>query len=86
MTGTFELIVNSHGDFRFRILSGTGDVLAVSGTYFDKDAAVAGIVSVRESASMALIEDHTVGAPRPTAAPHAPAFRRQQQAPSRWFG
>ncbi|HEV7167753.1 MAG TPA: DUF1508 domain-containing protein [Micrococcaceae bacterium] len=84
MTGTFELIVNNQGDFRFRILSGSGDVLAESGPYFDKDGAVKGIDSVRESASMALITDHTAWAPRPKAAV-APQLQSAEAA-SRWFG
>jgi uncharacterized protein len=85
MTGTFELIVNNQGDFRFRILSGTGDVLAESGPYFDKKAAVAGIDSVRESASMALITDHTASKRRPKTAAAA-GLQIHAEAPSRWFG
>jgi len=84
MTGTFELVINNHGDFRFRILSGAGDVLAESGPFFDKNAAVKGINDVRESASMALITDHTARRPRPAAAA-APQLQSAEPA-SRWFG
>ena len=39
MTGKFELVETSHGAFEFRLISHTGKVLAVSGTYSDKDSA-----------------------------------------------
>jgi uncharacterized protein YegP (UPF0339 family) len=82
--GTFEPVVNSAGDFEFRLLSGTGKVLAVSGTYSGKDSAVAAIALVRESAAMALIKDRTTDPPQPAAPPAGPRYR--QGAPSRWFG
>lgn len=84
MTGTFELVVNNHGDFRFRILSGAGTVLAESGSFSDKNAAVQGIDAVRESASMALIADHTARRPSARAAV-APQLQSAESA-SRWFG
>lgn len=83
MTGTFELLVNSHGDYEFQLLSSAGKVLAVSAPYRDKKFAVADIALVRESAAMALITDHTMRPPQ-SAAP--PGSRRAQEAPSRWFG
>jgi uncharacterized protein YegP (UPF0339 family) len=59
MTGTFELIEDTYGRFQFRLLNGVGEVLAVSGPFSDKKAAVAAIVSARENAAMALITDLT---------------------------
>lgn len=85
MTGTFELAEPSRGTFEFRLLSSTGKVLAVSGTYRDKDSAVAAICLARECAAMALIQDHTTRAPHPTT-PSKTKSRHDQGAPSRWFG
>ena len=65
MTGKFELVEPRRRVFGFRLLSPTGKVLAVSGMYSTKDSAVAAIRLARESAAMALIEDHTTRAPRP---------------------
>jgi uncharacterized protein len=64
MTGTFELKPTSRGGFEFRLLSPTGKVLAVSGTYRDKDSAVAAIRDARECAAMALISDRTTRPPQ----------------------
>lgn len=61
MTGTFELVLTNRGGYAFRLLSNTGQVLAVSETYRDKDSAVAGIRDARECAAMALITDCTTG-------------------------
>lgn len=84
MTGTFELVVTTGGDFEFRLLSRTGKVLAVSGKYRDKNAAVAGIRDAQECAAMALINDRT---PPPSLTMTPSAGKRQtQQGPSRWFG
>ncbi len=85
MTGKFELVETSRGAFEFRLISRTGKVLAVSGTYSDKDSAVAAIRLARESAAMALIQDHTTRAPHPTT-PSKTKSRHDQGAPSRWFG
>jgi uncharacterized protein YegP (UPF0339 family) len=85
VTGTFELVVTSRGDFEFRLLSRSGKVLAVSGTYRDKDSAVAAIRDARECAAMALINDRTTRPPQPTT-PSPPSSRQAQEGPSRWFG
>jgi uncharacterized protein YegP (UPF0339 family) len=82
MAGTFELVVTTGGDFEFRLVSGTGTVLAVSGRYKDKKSAVAGIRDAQECASMALISDRTN---RPPLTPSSRS-RQAQQGPSRWFG
>ena len=85
MTGKFELVETSHGAFEFRLISHTGKVLAVSGTYSDKDSAVAAIRLARESAAMALVQDHTTNALQPPA-PLSTKSRHDHGAPSRWFG
>lgn len=59
MTGLFELLSTNPGDFRFRLLTGGGDILAESGPYPDKATAVNAITAARECASMALISDKT---------------------------
>ncbi len=81
MAGIFELLVTGPGDFRFRLLSPAGDVLAVSGAFSDKNAAIAAIHNARQCAATALFRDHTSA--RPLSA--GPA-RQTQQGPSRWFG
>ena len=85
MTGIFELVEARRGGFEFRLISHTGKVLAVSGTYSDKDSAVAAIRLARESAAMALIQDHTTRAPQPPP-PLKTKSRHDHGAPSRWFG
>lgn len=84
MSGIFELVEPRHGAFEFRLISHTGKVLAVSGTYSDKDSAVAAIRLARESAAMALIQDHTTRAPQPPAPSRTKP--RHDHGPSRWFG
>jgi uncharacterized protein YegP (UPF0339 family) len=83
MTGIFELVVTTGGDFEFRLLSRTGKVLAVSGKYKDKNSAVAGIRDAQESAAMALINDRTN---RPPMTMTRSSGSRPTQGPSRWFG
>lgn len=83
MTGTFELVEPSRGAFEFRLVSHTGKVLAVSGTYSDKDSAVAAMRLARECAATALVQDHTTGPQQP---PTPSTIRHDQGAPSRWFG
>ena len=85
MTGIFELLEPRRGAFEFRLLSHTGKVLAVSGTYTDKDSAVAAMRLARESAATALVQDHTAGPPQPPALWTANS-RPDQGLPSRWFG
>ncbi|WP_425550465.1 YegP family protein [Arthrobacter gyeryongensis] len=85
MTGIFELVEPSRGAFEFRLVSGTGKVLAVSGTYRDKDSAVAAMRLARQCAATALVQDHTTGPPQPPT-PSKAKSGRGQGAPSRWFG
>ena len=57
MTGTFELFTDQNLDFRFRLKAPDGTVMALSRSFPDKAAAVAGISAVREYAGMGLITD-----------------------------
>lgn len=57
MAGMFELFVDAHSTFRFRLKAPDGTVIAVSKAFDDKPAAVAGISAVREYAGMGLITD-----------------------------
>lgn len=85
MTGIFELLEPSRGAYEFRLISRTGKVLAVSGTYSDKNSAVAAMRLARECAATALVQDHTTEPPQPPM-PWNANSRQDQGAPSRWFG
>ncbi|WP_426997698.1 YegP family protein [Pseudarthrobacter sp. N5] len=64
MAGTFELVAADNDRVRILLVNGTGNVLAVSGTYRDKAAAAAGVMAIREHAATAHIADR-VSAPGP---------------------
>lgn len=51
MAGKFELYTDKSGEYRFRLKAGNGEVIATSEGYSSKSAALAGIESVRRSAS-----------------------------------
>lgn len=57
MTSTFELFTDENMRFRFRLKAHDGTVMALSRSFPDKPAAVAGITAVRECAGMGLITD-----------------------------
>ncbi|WP_284762502.1 DUF1508 domain-containing protein [Arthrobacter sp. efr-133-R2A-63] len=57
MTGTFELFADENMSFRFRRKSKDGTVMALSRSFPDKPAAVAGITAVRECAGTGLFTD-----------------------------
>lgn len=63
MTGHFELVTDSDGGCRARLLDNTGKVLAVSEHYGDTEAAARGIFTIREIAASGLIEDMTRRSP-----------------------
>ncbi|MGY4541298.1 uncharacterized protein YegP (UPF0339 family) [Arthrobacter sp. UYNi723] len=65
MTGTFELFTDEETLFRFRLKAPDGTVVAVSRSFPDKAAAVAGIAAVREYAGMGMITDQCPDIPRP---------------------
>ena len=57
MNGTIELIADEEMYFRFILKAPDGTALAVSKTFPDKRAAVAGISAMRECAGMGLVND-----------------------------
>ena len=52
----FELYLDKRGNFRFRLRSRNGKIIAVSDEYTTKAAALSGIESVRKNAPEAIIE------------------------------
>lgn len=89
MTATFELFLDEHAHYAFRLKSPDGTVMAVSAQYPDKASAVQGIEAVRECAATGLISDNCPSAaarPAPVlpSAGHpsngsAPAFLQMQE-------
>ncbi|MCS3442272.1 MULTISPECIES: YegP family protein [Microbacterium] len=51
MAGKFELYTDKSGEYRFRLKSGNGEVIAISEGYSSKAAALNGIESVRRNAA-----------------------------------
>ncbi|WP_082478232.1 MULTISPECIES: YegP family protein [unclassified Microbacterium] len=51
MAGKFELYTDKSGEYRFRLKSGNGEVIAISEGYSSKSAALNGIDSVRRNAA-----------------------------------
>ncbi|MBN9129855.1 MAG: YegP family protein [Paenarthrobacter ureafaciens] len=81
MTGHFEVFIDAHSHFRFRLVGPKGNTLVESGPYDDKQAIAIAIFDVRECAGTGLIEDHsTKPAPRrPSASsPHSSSRRRSR--------
>ncbi|MET3937016.1 YegP family protein [Arthrobacter sp. OAP107] len=57
MSGHFEVFASPNGGYRFRLLDSSGNHLATSRPYPTKQAAAAGIFTVREIAGTGLIKD-----------------------------
>ncbi|MEV8173720.1 YegP family protein [Microbacterium sp. NPDC079176] len=51
MAGTFELYTDKSGEYRFRLKSGNGEVIAISEGYSSKSSALNGIDSMRRNAA-----------------------------------
>lgn len=51
MAGTFELYTDKSGEYRFRLKSGNGEIIALSEGYSSKAGALNGIESVRRNAA-----------------------------------
>ncbi len=51
MAGKFELYTDKSGEYRFRLKSGNGEVIAISEGYSSKASALNGIDSVRRNAA-----------------------------------
>lgn len=60
MAGKFEIYEDGPGEFRFRLKSANGEVIAVSEIYDSKVSAQSGIASVRRNAPTAAVHDLTV--------------------------
>ncbi|MDV8147794.1 YegP family protein [Arthrobacter sp. B10-11] len=76
MAGMFELFAEADASFRFRLTAPDGTVMALSRSFPDKRAAIAGIAAVREYAGMGFITE----IPAPKQAPTQAAA--QAQAPA----
>jgi uncharacterized protein YegP (UPF0339 family) len=59
MAGKFELYKDKQGQYRFRLKSGNGQVIAVGEAYESKASALNGIDSVRRNANEAELVDQT---------------------------
>lgn len=60
MAAKFELYKSSNGEYRWRLKSSNGQVIAASGEgYTSKDGATKGIDAVKRDAGAARIEDLT---------------------------
>jgi uncharacterized protein YegP (UPF0339 family) len=84
MAGTFEVFMDRESNFRFRLTTSDGTVVAESAAFADKPAAVAGIAAVRECAGMGLVTDLCPNG-RMQAAPQPPegAARQNPTPPAR---
>jgi uncharacterized protein YegP (UPF0339 family) len=58
MTAKFELYKDTKGEFRWRLMAGNGQTIAIGGEgYTTKDKAKAGIESVKKNAPTAPVEE-----------------------------
>lgn len=57
MAGTFEIVSAGQGSFRFRLKADDGTLVAVSPSFPNIKAVVAGITAVRESAATGFVVD-----------------------------
>ncbi len=59
MAAKFELYKSANGEFRWRLKSANGQVIATSEGYTRKDGAINGIEAVKRDAPDAPIDDQT---------------------------
>jgi uncharacterized protein len=57
MAAKFEITKDASGEFRFKLVVGNGQTVAVSQGYKSKESALKGVESVKENAAKAAIED-----------------------------
>lgn len=57
MAGTFEIVTAAQGSFRFRLTAEDGTLVAISPSFPNIKAVVAGITAVRENAATGFIVD-----------------------------
>lgn len=60
MAAKFKVKSNSKGEFRFTLVAGNGEPIAVSESYSSKASCLNGIKSVQTNAPIAALEDQTV--------------------------
>ena len=59
MAGTFEIYKDRKGEFRFRLKSGNGEIVATGESYKTKAAVKGGIEAVQRAAADAKVVDKT---------------------------
>jgi uncharacterized protein YegP (UPF0339 family) len=59
MAAKFEINKDKAGEFRFKLVVGNGQTIAVSEGYTSKENAMKGIASVKANAPSATVEDKT---------------------------
>ncbi|MFF5208989.1 YegP family protein [Streptosporangium sp. NPDC000396] len=57
MAGKFVITRDTRGEFRFKLVAGNGQTIAVSEAYSTKVACMNGIESVRKHAADAVVDD-----------------------------
>jgi uncharacterized protein len=60
MPGRFVISKDRKGEFRFKLVAGNGQTIAVSEGYASKAACVNGVESVRRNAADATVDDQTM--------------------------
>ena len=60
MGAKFEINKDVSGEYRFKLIVGNNQTVAVSQGYKSKESALKGVESVKENAAKAVIEDKTV--------------------------
>ena len=60
MGAKFEINKDVSGEYRFKLIVGNNQTVAVSQGYKSKESAMKGVESVKENAAKAVIEDKTV--------------------------
>lgn len=60
MAAKFQVYKDKASEFRFRLIAGNGQTIAVSEGYKTKASAINGIESVKENAPKAAIDDTTL--------------------------
>jgi uncharacterized protein len=60
MGAKFEINKDVAGEFRFKLVVGNNQTVAVSQGYTNKESAMKGVESVKQNAAKAVIEDKTV--------------------------
>jgi uncharacterized protein YegP (UPF0339 family) len=66
VASNIELFLDEESQYRFRLLDPDGNILAVSAAFPTREAAAAGIYTVRECAGTALVSDNTGSIPKIT--------------------